>query len=127
MYKSESSKFSGNPECVKKLLKNGADFHFKDDRNKTALDYAEIGGVGAPDVLAKALGLDYKGVIELLEDAETWNTTGKITIEPNQIWNSHSFLFYVLFSSFEIKSTLWPRKLTLFLNYNRIMNIGKII
>lgn len=113
MYKSKSFQFSGNPECVKKLLKNGADFHFKDDRNKTALDYAKIGGVAAPDVLAKALGLDYQGVIELLEDAKTWNNTGKITIKHYQIWNSHSFLFYVLFSSFEIKSTLWPRKLNL--------------
>lgn len=68
----------GNPKCVKKLLENGADFKFKDDRKKVPLDYAEMGDSDFADAYSKILDLDYKGVIGILRDAESLNNTGSV-------------------------------------------------
>lgn len=64
----------GNPECIKKVVEKGGDLNFRDNRKKTALEYAEMGATEKPDAFAKVLGLDYKGVVETIKEIE--NSTG---------------------------------------------------
>lgn len=60
----------GSPECVRKVVKIGGDVNFKDDRKKTALDYAQMGVTEKPDEYSKVLGLNYKGVVETIKELE---------------------------------------------------------
>lgn len=70
-------KLLGNPKCVEELLENGADYQFKDDRKRTALDYARTGAAGLQDEYDTVFKIDYKNVVKILEKAESLNQTGE--------------------------------------------------